>query len=418
MGDFGRLKFGVLAAVALAIPVLTNGCSAVSNAANSLCCTDFKPGTDMSATVFVSGNATVNGQWDAFASAAGDMSVVAGQAFADVTAACMGIATDLGDDPAKGAGKTGDDLLNFWCGEAVSLIGTALGSASLSVDFQPPQCEISVQAQADCQGHCDVSGKCDIKANPPTCTGGTLDIDCKGECDATATAPTIDCTGSCSGTCTGSCTGSASVAVDCQGKCDGNCKAGGASGGTGIQADGSCQGTCDGKCTISANATPVACKGSCSGSCQGNCTATPGQASVQCSGTCKADYTPLSCKGGKLEGGCKVDANCQANCNASASAKADCTPPAVKITLNGAAAVDNVIATLEKNLPNILVVFKARGPDFAGSLGAVVNGGASLTVTDNAACATMIGLQIASAVDQFGTALKGAGSVAGACKIQ
>jgi len=228
----------------------------------------------MSAVDF-GGDVSIKGQIQAFASASGNLSVVAGTALADVTGACKNISVDLGGDPNDpGAnGKTGKDLLTFWCGQATASINatfTATGTAkaSLTLAIEPPKCEVSVSAQAKCQGSCDVSGKCDIKANPPKCTGGTLDISCKGDCTGSASAPSIDCEGSCTGSCSGDCTAQGGVAVDCQGTCSGHCTVDGtATGASAAQADGSCAGKCDATCTAKATAPAVSCSGSCKGKC-------------------------------------------------------------------------------------------------------------------------------------------------------
>ena len=394
MGDFKSLKFGVIAAAGLGVAALTNGCSAassLSSAAAGLCCKAYQPGTDMLNGTFT-GNASANGQFAAFAQAAGDLETVAEGSVSDVTAACLAIATDLGDDPMNpGAqGKVGTDLLNFWCGEAKAKITATLSAgAMLNVAFQPPECSASISVQADCQAHCSASGSCNVMANPPTCMGGTLEVSCSGTCMASGSA-SIDCTGSCSGMCSGSCSATAG-GVDCQGKCDGTCSAkAGVGNGMGAQADGSCQGSCSGKCTLAPMAQ-VSCTGSCGGQCSGSCMAMAG-GTATCSGTCSGKATPLSCKGGTLQGGCMVDANCQANCNASASAKAQCTPPAVTITVmaGASASVDALVNTLETNLPNLILVLKARGMAFAGLISTVVtSGSASLSAgidAQGAAC--------------------------------
>ena len=417
-------------AAAIAVIAGTNGCSSVSGG-NPLCCTDFQPGTDMSSVDF-GGDVSIKGQMDAFASASGNLSVVAGTALADVTGACKNIAVDLGGDAndAGANGKTGVDLLNFWCGQATTSINatfTATGTAkaSLTLDIEPPKCEVSVSAQAKCQGSCDVSGKCDIKANPPKCTGGTLDIDCKGDCNVSASAPTIDCQGSCTGNCSGDCTAQGGVAVDCQGTCSGHCTVDGtATGASAVQADGSCAGKCDATCTAKATAPAVKCSGSCSGKCDATCKASPGQASVKCSGSCAADYTPLSCSGGKLEGGCQVDANCQANCNASAQASATCTPPSVKIAFSGSVTAgaegkfSALVATLQTNLPALLLVIQAQGQAILTDLQGLAQGAVSITGSGkldvkSTACLANMTASAASSLTSFQATLTAAINVSG-----
>jgi hypothetical protein len=385
-----RLVSGLIAMVAIGMVAGTNGCSTSDiPGPSALCCTAFQPGTDMSTADF-GVDASIKGQMSAFANATGDLSAVAGTALADVTSACRNIAVDMGDDPTGGTGgatggangKSGVDLLNYWCDEAANSVTTVIkASGTVTLTVVPPECDVSIQATASCQGSCDVSGSCNVQANPPTCTGGTLEASCTGTCTASASAPTFDCTGSCSGTCSGSCTVQTG-GVDCTGKCQGTCTAkAGVGNGTGAQADGTCQGSCTGTCSVTAPS--ATCSGTCSGQCNANCTAAPGQASATCSGTCSAKATPISCKGGKLSGGCQVDANCQANCNASAKAKASCTPPSVTLVATGTASASfNTLAiTLQKNLPALINVILGQGKDFADDISAAIQGGATLTTS-------------------------------------
>src|SRR6185436_11586544 len=146
------------------------------------------------------------------------------------------------------------------------------------------------------------------------------------------------------------------------------------------------QGNCKG--TYSVTPPGVKCSGSCKGKCTGSCKGTA-TAAVKCDGTCAADYEPLSCSGGKLEGGCsaKVDAKCDANCNGSVQAKAQCTPPAVEVRFAGTANADfagKLIATLKANLP-IIFSLKAR---FAGLADATasLSGNISAVTDIKAAC--------------------------------
>jgi hypothetical protein len=425
MGHFKGLAVGAMIA-GLGVLATTNGCSAASSLASAqsaLCCKDFKPGTDMLSGSFT-GDASTNAQFAVFAQAVGDLSTVAEGAVADVTAACQGIATDMGDMNSP-SGKEGTDLMNFWCAEAVAQIKATLSAsagATLNIAFEPPQCSASVSVNADCQAHCNVNGSCDVKANPPTCMGGTLEVSCMGSCMASAGA-SIDCTGSCSGMCSGSCQASGGVSVDCQGKCDGTCAAkAGVGNGMGAQADGTCQGSCNGKCTYSASAPMAMCTGTCSGKCSASCSAMGGVA-AQCSGTCSAMGQPLSCKGGTLSGGCKVDANCSANCNASASAKADCSPPQLTITVSGNAnaQLNTLINTLEANLGQLIVVVKARGMAFANLISTVsASGSATFSGgldAQGAACLIPIAAAISQAAQDFPASIQASVSVMGSLSI-
>jgi hypothetical protein len=364
------------------------------------------------------GDAQVNGQFVAFAQASGDLAAVASGALSDVTNACMGIATDLGDDPTAAGNKTGADALDFWCAEAIAKLNAAAGGSlkgQLSFAIEPPSCSVSIEAQTSCEARCDVNGSCDVHATPPTCKGGTLEISCNGNCTANASSPTFDCTGSCTGMCSGSCQAKGGATVNCNGKCDGHCTA--KTGvGNGVQPDGTCQGACDGTCTLAANAT-VTCDGTCSGKCDATCHAAPGQASVKCSGKCDATATPLSCEGGTLEGGCKVDANCQANCSAGASARAECRPPRVVVTITGSAqGLASAAATLEKNLPALILVAEARGQAVVDLAKVVAGSAVNLTSSGKldvkgTACVTAAVTSVTQAATDFGAALDKSGTV-------
>jgi len=392
---------------ALALPLLTNGCSEVSDAQGALCCTEFKAGATIDAKIEGSVESRVAVQ------AVADFSGIASAAIADLTTACQSMAEELGAPQAARdeANATTDnrEKMNKWCTAAVSAIGTVKGQAkgTLQINVVPPKCEASISAKASCQGSCSVDGKCDIKANPPQCTGGSLQVACKGECTAKAGA-TLKCEGSCSGSCKGSCTAQGGVA--CQGKCQGECK-GSAQGGTGqgIKADGTCDGTCEGTCEVTAPSAQ--CTGSCNGECSASCTGSA-TASVKCDGECKADFEPLKCEGGKLEGGCQVEAKCEANCNASVSAKAECTPPSVEVVFSGAAdiqAAGKLKAVFEANLP-IVYAFKARLEGMVaatGSFSANIGAVADIKVS----CIPVVVAAVAQALGDVEASVSATGSI-------
>jgi hypothetical protein len=434
-----RLKpFAAVAFTALAVSTLVAGCSDLKEAQDAACCKEFEAGADMTNVDF-GVDASIKGTFSAFASAASDLSAVGTASIADVTTACRNIALDLGADAAdpKVAGITGTAALSAWCDLAKAQISASFGASgtlggSISVNFEPPKCSASVSAQANCQASCDASVMCDIKANPPKCTGGTLTVECSGSCTASGSAD-VACTGSCEGKCSGSCKASGGAKVDCKGKCEGTCTAGAKGGatedGTGIQADGKCDGQCEGTCTLDADAPKIECTGVCDGHCDAACKGTA-EVKVKCDGKCSAEATPLKCEGGKLEGGCNADASCQGSCNASASAKAECTPPNVSVVATAKAGLDaegklqfeTAIASLEVNLPKILIVLKARGADFAASVTAAVDAGVTITGSGKlgakgAVCGVLIASTLGTASENFGAALKAAGSVTGSLKL-
>lgn len=395
MNTSNRFKASLAAAAMLALPVITNGCSSVSDAQSAVCCTEFKAGGTVDAKISTKAEALVAVQ------AVADFSGIAAASIDDITTACRGIATDLDADKAKAdaAEQTADkrEKMKAWCSLAVSTIGTfkAKAGGTLSVVATPPVCAASISAKANCQAKCSGSASCDLKANPPKCTGGSLEVSCKGGCKAEAGA-SVKCEGSCTGSCSGSCT--AKGGVDCNGKCQGTCKASAQGGtGSGIQADGTCKGTCEGTCEVTAPNAKCdgSCQGSCSATCQGSATA-----SVKCDGKCDADYEPLKCEGGKLEGGCQASAKCDANCDASVTAKAECSPPSITVAFTGAADVNaaaRIQATFEANLP-LIFAFKSRLEGMAKLTG-TITGNADVIADVKASCILAVGAAAAAAVE-------------------
>lgn len=357
-----RRFFGLALVSAFVIPAFGQGCSDptsnpidnLNNTTNALCCTEFKVG----ATI----NADIGGSFESqvAAQAVADVGGIAAVGVDTLTTACRNIAQDLdapsADQDAAEHKADRRERMSAWCTLAVKAVGDAKAksSASITVHAKPPVCEASVKAKADCQARCTGSASCDVKAYPPQCTGGNLTVACKGECTAKAGA-TLHCEGKCNAQCTGECT--AQGGVECAGKCEGTCEGAGGAGTSGVDAEGNCQGTCKGTCKVVA--PNVTCNGSCKGECGGSCTGSA-EASATCDGTCNADYEPLKCEGGKLEGGCKVDAKCDANCDASIQAKAECAPPELAIVVTGSAEIAAKLkATLETNL-SIVFGLKAR----------------------------------------------------------
>lgn len=414
-----------LAVAAVVLPLFANGCSAAESALgaqDALCCAEFVPGTDMSAAEFGIKDVKVRGQFRATAQGAGDLVSLADTLLGDVTNACRNIAIDLGATATEI--EANDKLaanakVTAWCGAASAAVSSAFSMFQLKAEIDAEiKCEASVQANVDCKARCDVDAKCDVKVNPPVCKGGELTVDCKGSCDVTAELPKIECEGSCAATCEGSCSATVEApSVQCNGTCNGTCEAGGSGGGSGIQADGSCNGTCKGTCTAKPGSAAVQCGGVCKGKCTGSCTTTPGSASVKCSGKCNADFTPVECKGGTLEGGCTVDAKCEGSCNASAQAKASCTPPRVNITGSVDPKAQAAIDTLQKNLPELLIAVKARGQAFANLVQNFdLNVSGEIGVS-GAACVTRMAASMLKAVDTSKVSLEGAVKVTGSAKI-
>jgi hypothetical protein len=351
------MRAGLLTALGLGSVL---ACGPVTDVQNEVCCTEFKVGASISADVGGSVQSQVAAQ------AVADVAGIASAAVDDLTTACRSIAQDLDvpKDKLDAAEKEPDrrKKLRAWCTLAIDAIGAVkiVAGTSLKIAFEPPKCEASINAKANCQAKCSASGECNLKAHPPSCTGGSLQIACKGSCSAKAGAK-LTCEGKCTGSCKGSCTASGGVAVQCSGQCEGTCSADAQGNGNGLNAQGECAGFCKGTCTAKAEAPAVACEGSCKGECDAKCEGTA-EVAVKCDGDCDVDYEPISCEGGKLEGGCEVEAKCDSSCDASVKAKAQCTPPSVAVVLEGAAnvqAAGKLKATLEANLP-LVFAFHAR----------------------------------------------------------
>jgi hypothetical protein len=428
------IRFQPLTALAftgLTVVALTSGCNGkdpLSSATEGLCCKSFSVGADMSGADFgLEGN--LKGEFKAFAQASSDLSVVANGALLDVSVACENIARDLGAttadvDAAVAAGDTAK-ICNLATAQIkAKFSATGELKATLAVDFQPPVCSASIDAQASCQGSCSVDAKCDAEVAPPKCTGGKLTVECSGSCEGEASA-SVSCTGTCSAKCEGSCTAKADVAIDCSGKCDGTCTVDGtANGASGVQADGSCEGKCQGKCTPPAGTASAMCEGTCEGKCEGKCEAAAG-VKFTCDGKCTGDFEAPKCEGGKAEVDCEVDADCKANCSASASAKADCKPPELSITakvagtatVDAQAQIDAGIASLKANLPKLLVVLQARGESFTAGIKGSVTAGANLTANigdlsgEAVFCLPPIVAAVGDASGKFATAFKASGEV-------
>ncbi|MDF2697471.1 MAG: keratin associated protein, partial [Labilithrix sp.] len=200
--------YGAALMAALTLPTVLAGCG--DDPLGSLCCTDFKVGADLSGVDF-GVDASIKGQFSAFAQASSDLSGAASAALDGVTGACKAIAQVGGanaspDNEPTDPGKR----VEFWCNLATAKIDASFQaqggvSAALQIAVKPAECKASFSAEANCQASCSVDASCDVKAKPPTCEGGKLEVSCEGSCEAEAGA-SIACEGSCTGKCDGACT--------------------------------------------------------------------------------------------------------------------------------------------------------------------------------------------------------------------
>ncbi|MCB9708112.1 MAG: hypothetical protein H6714_04945 [Myxococcales bacterium] len=364
-----------------------------NNPRNTLCCSEFAVGADVSNVDF-GVDAAYAGRFRSVAQAASDVGATATAMLNDVTTACRNIALGLGADPGDEnvVGKSGSEAAKAWCAlaktqfadnAAVQAVGT------LNVAYQPPVCRASLDAQAQCHGRCQVDASCEPGLAEVRCEEGKLSVQCTGQCSgacngsATAAARCEgSCEAECQGTCDGSCVADVNASVNCQGDCTGKCT-GKCDGSTadGVDCGGECVGQCQGSCAMNASAS-IQCNGKCEGTCKGKCTGRcelDASAEIDCDGSCQGgcDGTAKApkCEGEVIPPSCDAEADCQASCDASLEATAECTPPEVTITANGMVeadvGLDLVVTTLKANLPTLIVAAEARGEALVSSIGSL-----------------------------------------------
>jgi len=371
---------------AMTAPAFVSGCDEIADAQSSLCCGDFEVGADMSGVDFEAGI-----EFNALAQAVGDFAGTAQGMVSGVGNACKAIAVDNG--AAEDAVTTTDPAAatEEWCAMAAATIDAAVSAgASISVSAQPPNCNISVSAQAKCEGGCDVDVSCEAELGniearcDPGKLSGKCSGSCSGKCEGSANLA-VSCTGTCEGTCQGTCNGTCSV-MGMMGRCNGEC-------------DGECDGECRGSCEASAMAGAT-CEAQCTGGCDVELTAPK----------CKAELTPPSAE-------CTGNADCSASCEASASAKAECTPPAVEVIITGM--VDATLeASLRLHLPQIFLTAKAQAEIMLGQIQAVGQLSANVAASGNlsvkaAACIIPIGATIETAVANLEASVSASVSIVG-----
>ncbi len=367
------------------VPALMGCPSAVNDVTGSVCCTDFKAGTDMSTATFnLDGNAA--GTFRAFAQAAGDLAATSASIENDIQGACQALALDFGADPKDPGVQnvTGTNAVTAWChlaavkiAAATAASGDLAAAGTLTVTFSPPQCAVEANFQAKCEGSCQVDASCTEPDVTARCDPGQLSGECSASCTGTcegSVSAAASCEGSCDASCQGSCEAQGGVSVSCTGTCSGNCSgtcdaaAGTNTNNTG-HCDGTCKGKCDAKCEVAASAPAVKCEGKCTGKCTGSCKFAANanlKCDASCKGGCSVAYTAPRCEAKLTPPKCQGDANCQANCNASASARAECTSPSAQIAfsgdISGNVRAQAEIHSLETNLPTLALAFTTRLP--------------------------------------------------------
>jgi modification target Cys-rich repeat protein len=234
-------------------------------------------------------------------------------------------------------------------------------TGAVSVDYQPPRCEASVNVAVQAQAQCEVKAGCDVDVN-----AGELSVVCEGQCTGTCegtctgsfaceiTPPAAGCEGRCEGACNleagGTCNGT------CRGTCDGECSARDGEG----NCAGECAGECEGTCEL---AVAAECEGTCTGKCfieppEGGCEAGAscrGSCEGSCTGGCEGNFTPPS-----ASASCQAAADCQASAKAEANASLECTPPQLKLDYTLAANANADVAA-QTAFTARLTELKARG---------------------------------------------------------
>ena len=317
-----------------------------------------------------------SGAVDALVKVAGDLKVAVGTS-------CQKMAVDLGstDAPTISASSSDEDVTTA-CNAAVTSLKAAIkvgvdAGGSISLVVAGGGCEVNASAQLNCEASCSVDGSCDPGSIEARCDPGELSGQCDAECTGSCTVETgsVECAGGCEGTCVG----------DCDATCEGN-----------SSGDNSCNGKCTGNCTGQCSGTckVVPPSASCSGSCKGGCSVAVKAPS------CEAKLTPPSCD---------LDADCKAGCDAQGQLSASCTPPEIKVVIDGNFDA-NLATTLEANLPAIFLAFETQGKLFIDAAADVAEKapGAATAALDSLGCAANYAVGLAA---EFGASVEASVSV-------
>ncbi len=345
---------------------------------------------------------TAEAQWGAdldidkrvisFMGASGALVTLSTAMVKDVSDACVGIASATNRDKAKWESLEGADRLKMACDEAnlgMDEVFQANAMVTIGLLVEGGGCEVNLGATATCNAKCDASLMCTPAQLEAKCEPGKLAGTCSAQCSGSCTAKvgaTVACNGACSATCNGDCAGTCAV-KDANGKCAGRC-------------DGDCNGSCSGTCDVKAGAM-VQCDGS-------------------CRGDCSVELTAPHCEGKLTPPECDLDADCEASCRAQVQAEAVCTPPTVKIEVNGGASADftALVGALETHLPKLIQNIGVRGEaalDAANTLVTVGNNlGAAITSSGKAfVCTTLAATASVNASVEVKVSVEASASVGG-----
>ncbi len=371
------------------------------------------------------GNLNLNATVKAFTQASSDLKIIGDGMRGDIKTACINIAKDLGEQDQWSGDDSDSSIANDQktgaCDVAAAKIGAimtagASAGADFALEISGGECTIDADLQASCEATCKADQTCTEASTETRCTPAEV----TGECDATCNALSVcegrvdaaaNCMGKCESDCEGTCAGELNGTTEggCAGMCEGTCD------GVATPAGGmaSCTGTCVGKCT-QPNPTSTChgkCASRCNGTCKGECALDENAslncgATVNCKGGCSTTYVAPKCETELKPPVCTGDANCQASCAAEASAHEVCTGPSVTLVcnVNATADIPKLKATLEANLPNLLLAADTKGQlalraiqKVAATGQAVVNASGNLSAKDVSCAGTAAAASVTAA---------------------
>ncbi len=281
---------------------------------------------------------------EAFLRATADLEAAAADIEVDLRAVCEDMGAELGMSDAEiyaGAAARDDvESIRVACQNVDAALSAELDAiraeagVTFVLDVEPPRCDVSVEAYADCVAECEA------EVDP-----GSIEVTCEGG----------EIRGMCSAMCTGSC------AVDVNATCEGRC-----------------EGACDGTC--SARGDDGSCAGSCDGTCRGQCVVeSSASCTGECRGSCSVEMTAPRCTGETRAPSASIE--CQTHCESRVSAMATCTRGEVSLAIDGGldadlrARADRVIAAMQAGASAMLEL-RARARIAQASVTALVDASA------------------------------------------
>src|SRR5205085_2680405 len=119
-------------------------------------------------------DAATNARFAVSIQAIGDFAGAATAMITDLGGYCHNMPVELGESPDAVTTEEPGEYATQWCQLAADRLATIKAMGNLTIDFQPAQCNFSLEVQASCEAHCDVEGGCDPGSVEVRCTGGEL----------------------------------------------------------------------------------------------------------------------------------------------------------------------------------------------------------------------------------------------------